>query len=42
MIDEFANSGTDWVDSHFRKNEATYFDTFGVEYIPIKIQKIIR
>ena len=42
MIDEFASSRTGWVESHFRKNEVTYFDTFGVEYIPIKIQKIIR
>lgn len=41
MIDEFASSRTDWVESHFRKNEVTYFDTFGVEYIPKEINKFI-
>ena len=41
-LDEFSNIGTHWVALWVNKNNVTYFDSFGVEYIPkeIKILKI--
>ena len=40
-LDEYANVGTHWIVLFCKKNEIVYFDSFGVEYIPEEIKKII-
>ena len=34
--------GTHWVALFVKTNEATYFDSFGIEHIPIEIKKLIN
>ena len=41
-LDEYANVGTHWIALFCKKNEIVYFDSFGVEYIPNKINKFIE
>ena len=40
-LDEYENTGTHWVVLFVKTNEAIYFDSFGVEHIPIEINKFI-
>ena len=40
-LDEYEDAGTHWIALFCKKNEAIYFDTFGVEQIPEKIKKFI-
>ena len=40
-LDEHADLGTHWVASYVKNNEITYFDSFGVEYIPKEILHFI-
>ena len=41
-LDEYENTGTYWVSLFVKANEVIYFDSFGVEHIPKKINKFIR
>ena len=41
-LDEYADAGTHWIALHLKNNEATYFDSFGVEYIPKEIKKFTK
>ena len=41
-LDEFKSIGTHWIALYVNRNNATYFDSFGVEHIPKEINKIIR
>ena len=41
-LDEYTNVGTHWIALFCNKNEIVYFGSFGVEYIPEEIKKIIR
>ena len=36
------NTGTHWVALFVKTNEAIYFDSFGIEHIPIEINKFIN
>ena len=36
------HTGTHWVVVFVKKDEVIYFDSFGVEYIPREIKKVIR
>ena len=40
-LDEYSDIGTHWVALYVLNNDATYFDSFGVEHIPKEIKKII-
>ena len=41
-LDEYENTGTQWVSLFVKTNEAIYFDSFGVEDIPKEINKFIN
>ena len=36
-LDEYSDIGTHWVTLYINNNDATYFDSFGVEHIPKEI-----
>ena len=38
---EYESIGTHWIFLYVNYNNVTYFDTFGVEHIPIEIKKFI-
>ena len=40
-LDEYSDSGTHWIALYVNNNDVTYFDSFGVEHIPIEIIKFI-
>ena len=40
-LDEFKSTGKHWIASYVNSNNATYFDSFEVEYIPKEIEKFI-
>ena len=40
-LDEYSDIGTHWVALYVKNNDITYFDSFGVEYIPKEITKFI-
>ena len=40
-LDEYHDIGTHWVVLCANKKTVTYFDSFGVEYIPKEIMKLI-
>ena len=37
ILDEFIFIGTHWIDLYVNGDNVTYFDSFGVEYIPKEI-----
>ena len=41
-LDEYSDIGTHWVALHLNNNNATYFDSFGVEHIPKEITAFIN
>ena len=41
-LDEYENTGTHWVALFVKTNEIIYFDRFGIEHIPIEINKFIN
>ena len=41
-LDEFKSIGTHWIALYVNGNNATYFDSFGVEDIPKKLKQEIR
>ena len=41
-LDEHADTGTHWIALFCKKNEISYFVSFGVEHIPEEIKKFIR
>ena len=41
-LDEYFDTGTHWIALHALNNNVTYFDSFGVEYIPKEIEKPIK
>ena len=40
-LDEHSDIGTHWVALYVKSNDITYFDSFGVEHIPMEIIKFI-
>ena len=40
-LDEYANTGTQWIALFCKKKEIIYFDSFSVEHIPEEIKKCI-
>ena len=40
-LDEYENTGTNWVALFVKANKVIYFDSFGIEHIPEKINKFI-
>ena len=40
-IDDYSDTGTHWIAFYALNNNATYFESFGVEHIPKEIKKII-
>ena len=40
-LDEYSDIGTHWVALYVKNNDITYFDSFGVEHIPMEIIKFI-
>ena len=41
-LDVYSDIGTHWVALYVENNDATYFDSFGVEHIPKEIKTIIN
>ena len=41
MKGEYENTGTHWIALFVKTNEAIYFDSFGIEYIPKEINRFI-
>ena len=41
-LDEYSNVGSHWVSLWVNNNNVTYFDSFGVEYIPKEIKTFIN
>ena len=41
-LDEYSDIGTQWVALYIKKNNVTYFDSFGVEHTPKEIIKFIE
>ena len=39
-LDELKSIETHWITLYVNRNNATYFDSFGVEHIPKEIKKI--
>ena len=37
-LDEFKSIGTHWIGLYVNGDDVTYFDSFGVEYIPKEIK----
>ena len=40
-LDEYSDIGTHWIALYVKNNDITYFDSFGVEHIPIEIKAFI-
>ena len=40
-LDEYSGIGIHWVSLHLNNNNATYFDSFGIEHIPKGFKKFI-
>ena len=40
-LDDYSDIGTHWVALYVKNNDITYFDSFGVEHIPMEIIKFI-
>ena len=40
-LNEYKSKGTHWIALYVNDNNATYFDSFGVEHIPKEIKKFI-
>ena len=41
-LDEYSDIGTHWVALYVHNNDATYFNSFGVEHIPKEIKAFIN
>ena len=41
-LDEYSDIGTHWVALYANNNDVTYFDSFGVQYIPKEIKVFIN
>ena len=41
-LDEHSDIGTHWIAFYLKNNDITYFDNFGVGYIPKKIKAFIK
>ena len=41
-LDEYENTGTQWVALFVKSKYTVYFDSFGIEHIPKEINKFIR
>ena len=41
-LDEYSDIGTHWIALYVKNNNITYFDSFGVEHIPMEIIKFIE
>ena len=39
-LDEYCDTGTHWIALYVNNKTVTYFDSFGVEYIPKEIKKL--
>ena len=40
-LDEYAYVGTHWIALFCNRSEIVYFDSFGVEHVPIEIKEFI-
>ena len=41
-FDKYTDTGTHWIALFYTKIEVIYFDSFGVEHVPKKIEKSIE
>ena len=41
-LDEYTDVGTHWIALFCNRNEIVYFDSFGVEYFPKEINKLME
>ena len=41
-LDEHSDIGTHWIAFYVKDNDITYFDSFGLEYIPKEIKAFIK
>ena len=41
-LDEYSDLGTYWVTLYVNNNDATYFDSFGVNHIPKEIKAFVK
>ena len=41
-LDDYSDIGTHWIALYVKNNDITYFDSFGVEHIPMEIIKFIE
>ena len=42
ILDEYENTGTHWISLFVKHKYTVYFDSFGIEHIPKKINKFIN
>ena len=42
FLDEYEDTGTQWIALFCNRNEIVYFDSFGVEHIPEENKEFIR
>ena len=40
-LDEYSDIGTHWIALNVQNSDVTYFDSFGVEHIPEKLQHLL-
>ena len=40
-LDEYADVHTYWIDLFCNRNEIVYFNSFGVEHVPIEIEELV-
>ena len=40
-LDEYSDIGTHWIALYVKNNDITYFDSFGVQHIPMEIIKFV-
>ena len=41
-LDEYTDTGTHWIALYSKYTEVIHFDSFGAEYIPKEIKKLIK
>ena len=41
-LGEYVDVGTHWIALYVKNNEVIYFDSFGVDYVPKEIKRLIR
>ena len=41
-LDDKGKTGTHWIAVHLNGDDASYFDSFGIDHVPVEIVKFLR